>query len=170
MLNGNPDVGQIALAAPKVVKANTFDATIVAAGDLTHTAWMKFLYRNSKRRSISHIVTDINGALAIENRTGKPVITGDNPNSTRIDTLPQVINPGWGPTVRVFITDDPSWPANTILALDKNYAIHRVTSLSASYEAQENFVLRRASAMRFDHGSIVRRLFDDAFECLSLTL
>jgi len=170
MLNGNADVGQIALAAPKVVKANTFDATIVAAGALTHTAWMKFLYRNSKKRSITHVVTDINGALAIENRTGKPVITGDNPNSTRIDTLPQVINPGWGPTVRVFITDDVNWPANTIMALDSAYAIHRVTSISASYEAQENFVLRRASAMRFDHGSVVRRLFEDAYEVLSLTL
>jgi hypothetical protein len=170
MLNGDADVGQVALAAPKVVKANTFDATIVAAGALTHTAWMKFLYRNSKKRSITHVVTDINGALAIENRTGKPVIIGDNPNSARIDTLPIVMNPGWGPTVQVFVTDDVNWPANTIMAVDKTYGIHRVSSTTSSYQAQEDFVLRRASAMRFDQGSVVRRLFDDAFEVLSLTL
>ncbi len=80
------------------------------------------------------------------------------------------MNPGWGPTVQVFITDDANWPANTIMAIDANYAIHRVTSTTATYEAQEEFVLRRASAMRFDQGSVVRRLFDDAFEVLSLTL
>lgn len=170
MLNGDADVGQAALAAPKVVKANALDATIVAAGVLTQTAWMKFLYRNSKKRSITHVITDINGALALEARTGKPVVVGDNPTSTRIDTLPLVMNPGWGPTVQVFITDDANWPANTIMAIDANYAIHRVTSTTATYEAQEEFVLRRASAMRFDQGSVVRRLFDDAFEVLSLTL
>lgn len=170
MLNGDADVGQAALAAPKVVKANALDATIVAAGVLTQTAWMKFLYRNSKKRSITHVITDINGALALEARTGKPVVVGDNPTSTRIDTLPLVMNPGWGPTVQVFVTDDANWPANTIMAIDANYAIHRVTSTTATYEAQEEFVLRRASAMRFDQGSVVRRLFDDAFEVLSLTL
>lgn len=170
MLNGDVDTGDAALTAPKVVKANALDATIVAAGVLTQTAWMKFLYRNSTKRTLSHCVTNIDGALALEARTGKPVVVGDNPLSPRIDSLPLVMNPGWGPSIQVFITDDPNWPANTIMCLDANAAIMRLTSLSASYSASEDFVLRRASAMRMDYGQIAKRWFDDAFEVLSLTL
>ena len=44
-----------------------------------------------------------------------------------------------------------------------------MTSTNASYEAQEDFVMRRGSAMRFDYGSLTRRLFSDAFEVLTYT-
>lgn len=170
MLNGDLDTGQAALTGAKTATATSYDSTIAsAAGVLSHKAWMKYLYNNSNKRMISHVVTDINGALAIEGRTGKPVITGDNPASMRIDTIPAVMNPTWGPAVSVFINNDPNWPANTIMGLDSRYGIHRITSTSASYSAQENFVLRRASAMRFDYGQITRRLFDDAFDVLTLT-
>ena len=106
--------------------------------------------------------------MAIENRSGKPVIVGDNPNSTRIDATVSVSNPTWAGNLPIFIVD-PSvgWPANTIMGIDARYGIHRVTSTNASYQAQEDFVLRRGSAMRFDFGNIVRRLFDDAFEVLT---
>jgi hypothetical protein len=53
------------------------------------------------------------------------------------------------------------------MGIDANFAIHRVTSTNASYEAQESFSLRRANAMRFDFGQIMRRLFVDAFEVLT---
>ncbi len=169
MLNGDQDTGQAALSAPIVATATSFDSSLNnVAGALSHKAWMKFLYRNSTRRTVTHVVTDINGALAIENRSGKPVINTDDPNSTRIDTLQSVMNPGWSPKVETFITDDPNWPANTIMGLDKRFGIHRVTSASASYQAQEDFALRRGSAMRFDTGSVARRFFDDAFDVLTL--
>ena len=172
MLNGDTDTGDAALStlSAKVIKANTLDTSIVAAGVLTQRAWMKWINTNSAKRTITAVVTDIDGALAIEGRTGKPVITGDNPNSTRIDTIMRVLNPGWGAEIPVFITQDPNWPANTIMGIDTQYGIHRVTSTSASYEAIEAFALKRSTAMRFDTGEIAYRLFDDAFEVLSLTL
>ena len=77
-----------------------------------------------------------------------------------------MLNPTWG-DVQVFITDDPNWPAKTIMGIDSEYAIQRVTSTNASYQAQEDFVLRRGSAMRWDAGSICRRLYLEAFECLT---
>ena len=171
LLNGDVDIGMVALStiANKVVKANVYDSTISANGVLTQKAWMAYLIKNATRRTITHVVTDIAGALAIEQRTGKPVITGDNPNSPRVNTEMSVVNPLWPANVRIFITTDTNWPANTILGFDAGYGIHRVTSTWAAYEAVEQFVLKRSTAMRFDSGEVVERLFDDAFDVLSLT-
>ncbi len=167
MLSGDADVGQGALSgiANKVKTASGLDAAATAG--ITQLAWMLWLYNNGKKRRITHVVTDITGALAIQNRSGRPVITGDNGTSTRINTNESVMNPTWGDDVQVFITDDASWPAKTIMGIDARFAIQRVTSTNASYQAQEDFVLRRASAMRFDYGSVSRRLYNDAFEVLT---
>lgn len=168
MLNGDADVGQGSLSSlSKVKTAVSLDAAATAG--LTQKAWMLWLYSNSKKRRITHVVTDINGALAIEARTGRPVVTADNGTSVRINTNESVMNPTWGADVQVFITDDANWPAKTIMGIDREYAIQRVTSTNASYQAQEDFVLRRGSAMRFDYGTISRRLFADAFECLTFS-
>lgn len=169
LLNGDKDMEQLALSgiAGKVVTSSSLDAAS-AGGKLTQRAWIKWLAKNSKKRQISHVVTDLDGLFAIENREGRPTNQTDNPNSVRIDTLANVINPGWTSTVKVFLTDNPAWPAGTIMGLDSRYAVHRVKSLSASYEAIENLVMRRSTQMRFDHGEIVYRLFDEAFEVLVL--
>lgn len=167
LLNGDADMGQASLSSlGKVTTALSLDSA--ATSGITQKAWMLWLYQNSKKRKINYLVTDIAGAMAIEGRTGKPVITGDNPNSPRIDANVRVSNPTWMADLPVFIVD-PSvgWPAKTILGLDTRYAVHRVNSVGASYQGQEDFVLRRGSAMRFDYGTICRRLFNDAFECLT---
>src|SRR5574337_166915 len=167
MLNGDADVGQGALSAisGKVVTAASLDAAATAG--ITQNAWMLWLARNGTKRMISHVVTDINGALAIQNRSGRPVIVGDNGTSVRINTNEVVANPMWGENVKVFITTDTNWPAKTLMGIDSRYAIQRVTSSNATYQAQEDFVLRRGSAMRFDYGTLSRRLYADAFEVLT---
>ena len=129
---------------------------------------MSFLYNNSKTRQVSALVTDIAGAMAIENRTGRPVVTQDNPGSKRIDSTVHVSNPTWAPDLPIFIVDSTvGWPAKTILGLDTRYGLHRVSSTNAAYSAVESFVLRRGSAMRWDFGQIMRRLFTDAFNVLT---
>lgn len=166
MLNGDADVGQASLSSlSKVKTASSLDA--LATAGITQLAWMLWLYGNSKKRRITHVVTDINGAMAIQQRSGRPVIVGDNGTSVRINTNEAVMNPTWNAEVEVFITDDANWPAKTIMGIDAMYAIQRVTSTNASYQAQEDFVLRRASAMRFDYGTVSRRLYLDAFEVLT---
>lgn len=167
ILNGDADMGQASLSSlGKVTAASTFDAA--ATSGITQLAWMKFLYNNSKKRKIDFLVTDLAGAMAIEGRAGKPVITGDNPNSPRIDANVSVINATWNSNLPIFIVD-PSvgWPAKTILGIDSRYALHRVSSTNASYTAQEDFVLRRGTAMRWDFGQIVRRLFVDAHDVMT---
>lgn len=166
MLNGDADVGMASLASlGKVKTAVSLDAA--ATTGITQKAWMLWLNSNGKKRRIDWVVTDILGALAIQNRSGRPVIVGDNGTSVRINTNENVANPTWNDEVNVFITDDANWPAGTVLGIDSRYAIQRVTSSNASYQAQEEFVLRRASAMRFDYGTLSRRLYLDAFEVLT---
>lgn len=165
MLNGDLDMGQASLASlSKVKTAVSLDAA--ATTGLTQTAWMLWLYSGTARRRITHVVTDIRGAMAIEARTGRPVASNLDTSGSQINANASVLNPTWG-DVQVFITDDPSWPAKTIMGIDSEYAIQRVTSTNASYQATEDFVLRRGSAMRWDTGSICRRLYLEAFEVLT---
>ena len=167
LYSGDPDMSQPSLStAGKVVTALSLDAAATAGS--TQLAWMSWLYADSKKRRITHLVTDIAGAMAIENRTGRPTVVQDNPGSKRINNNVYVSNPTWAPDLPIFIVDSTvGWPAKTIMGIDANFAIHRVTSTNASYSAQEDFVLRRGSAMRMDFGQIIRRLFVDAFAVLT---
>lgn len=167
ILSGDPDVGQASLASlGKSVTALSLDAAATAG--ITQLSWISWLYANSKKRRITHLVTDIAGAMAIENRTGRPTVVQDNPGSKRIDSVVTVSNPTWAPELPIFIVDPTvGWTAKTILGIDARSALHRVTSTNASYQAQEDFVLRRGSAMRWDFGQITRRLFLDAHDVLT---
>jgi len=168
MLSGDVDNGQSALSQ---VKANTLDSTIVAAGALTQSAWVQWLYTNLQSRQIDWVFTDLAGALAIENRTGKPTITGDDPNSPRIDTIFNIAFPQLVKNVKMFIVpSDWGWTANTIMGIHSAYAIHKFVNSSAEYAAMERFALRKGQGLRFDFGNMYERMFDDAFSVLSLTL
>jgi hypothetical protein len=169
-LNGDSDYGMVALSsiAGKVVAASSLDAASTG-GKLTQKAWLKWLTANAAKRTINVVVTDLAGAMAIEGRVGKPTVMNDNPNSPRIDTLMSVINPTWPSNVQIFLTGDPLWPAGTIMGMDTRYGVHRVKSLTAEYSAIEQFVLKRSTAMRVDKGELLYRLFDEAFEVLTLT-
>lgn len=172
LLEGDKDMDMVALAtiSGKVVTAQSLDSSVTVAGELSHKAWIKWMNRNANKRRITHIITDLDGAFAIENRKGKPTNQNDNPGSPRIDAIPSIMNPSWDFNTKIFITNNPDWPAGTILGLDSRYGIHRVKSLTAQYEAVEALVMRRAQQMRWDHGEIVYRLFDEAFEVLSLSV
>lgn len=167
LLQGDLDLSMAALSSipGKVKTAVSLDAT--AATGLTQKAWLKWLSADTNKRTITHIVTDLEGAMAIEARAGKPTVQGDDPNSPRMDTLFSVLNPKWPSNVRIFLTDDPNWPAKTIMGMDARYAIHRISSLTAQYSAIESFALKRSTAMRVDRGEILYRLFDEAFDVLT---
>lgn len=169
LLNGDSDMGMAALStfAGKVQTSASINGSALGAGVLNQKTWMTWLSQRSNKRMITHVVTDMAGAMMIEGRANKPVITTDNPNSPRIDTLMSVMNPKWPSNVQIFITDDVNWPANTIMGIDSRYGIHRVTSLTAQYSAIEQFALKRSTALRIDKGEMVYRLFDEAFEVLT---
>lgn len=168
LLNGDSDIGDAALSsiAGKVVTAASLDAA--ATTGVSHKAWVSWLSRNPTKRVVDTVITDLEGAMAIEQRAGRPTST-DNINgvSQRFNTTFNVLNAQWPSQVNLYITNNPAWPAKTILGLDSRYGIHRVRSLTASYQAVEQFVLKRSTAMRMDDGELVYRLFDEAFEVMT---
>jgi len=169
LLNGDEDTKMAPLSSitGMYVNASTLDSNSTG-GKLTQAAWVKWLYRGRSFRHIDWLITDIDGALAIENREGKPVVVGDDPNSPRIDSQMRVANPLIPASVNVFVTDIDGWPAGTILGLDSRYAIQRVNSLSANYSATQQDLITRSKTMRWDSGSCAFRLFDEAFSVLQL--
>lgn len=169
LLNGDEDMKMAALSAiaGMYVSASTLDAA-ATAGKLTQNAWIKWLYRGRSFRRLNWIITDIDGALAIENRVGKPVIVGDDATSPRIDSQMRVANPLIPAEVNVFVTDHEDWPAGTLMGLDSRFAVQRVNSLSANYQATSKDVIARSNEMRWDSGSAAMRLFDQSFSVLEL--
>lgn len=163
ILNGDVDNGEGTLASLGLMdNSSTFDA-LSTGGTLTQKAWIKYLMKNGTKRVITHLITDVDTALKIEGRTGKPVVTQDDGTTNRFDTQFNVMNPTWAKNPSLFLTDNASWPANTIVGLDKNWAIRRVRNLSANYQGIESYVMRRSQQMRFDFGEHVNRAYNDAF-------
>jgi hypothetical protein len=105
-LNGDTDLDMVALASvPGAVKnAKTDYDSSLAVGALSQKAWVGWLFNNSRKRRIDTVVTDLAGALAIENRSGRPNVQGDNATSKRIDTLESVVNPTWPDRVEVALS------------------------------------------------------------------
>lgn len=167
--NGDTDLDMSPLSAVPgaVINAKTYDAALTV-GKISQLAWVRWLFNGSRKRRIDTVITDLAGALAIENRSGRPTVSGDNATSKRIDTLDTVVNPSWPDRVDVIISQDPNWPANTILGFDSRYAYHLVTSTSMSYSAMEEFAIRRSTKLRIDSGSIAYRMYDDAWTALTL--
>ena len=171
LLNGDADVGMAALAT--VVRggaavASTLDSA-AGSGKLTQTAWVKWLWRNNLRRTITTVVTDFDGALAIENRLGRPTVQTDDAKSKRIDVLTNVVNPNWPNQVDIIITQDPNWPANTIVGFDKSYGYSYVQSAALNYSAMEALAMRRSVKMRIDSASAVDRFMNDAWDILDIS-
>ena len=168
LLNGDEDLNMKPLAQLNPYhKVSDFDTTATAGG-LTQLAWVKWLYQGRSFRSIDWIITDIDGALAIENRKGKPLVTSDDGTSPRINTQMTIANPLIPANVQVFVTDNPNWPAGTLVGLDSRYAVQRINSLSADYQATAEDVIKRSRTMRWDTGSAAIRLYDEAFSVLEL--
>lgn len=169
-LNGDTDLDMLSLAAAGMThNALDFDAALTAPGVLSQEAWVKWLHHDIRKRTINFVITDINGALAIERRTGRPNVQGDNATSKRIDTLENIVNPMWPDKVDIFLVDDARWPANTIVGLDTRYGVHHVDSVALNYQGAEQWAIRRSTKLRFDLGEAASRLYDDAWSVLTLS-
>ena len=164
-LNGDADMGQGALST---TQANAYDSTIVAAGNVTKKALVLWLVNNYYIRKISHVVTDVQGMLAIED-----ALTTTNTNQH----VPGALVPQFSvmnrmlQNLEVFVVDPSAgWTANTLMGVDATSGIIRMRNSAAAYSAVEQFVLRRSNALRYDFSEVAYRLFDDAFDVLTLTI
>lgn len=166
MVNGDVDLGELALGS---VQADSFDPLVVADGTISQIAWVKYLRTDYQKRTLTHLMCDVDTALAIEGRSGKPTINTDDPNSMRIDTLFSIENLGLT-APKVLLLDTDLIGANTIVGLDSQYAIRRVVNVNATYSAIEQYVMRRATGFRVDYGEMSHKLFTDAWSKMTLTV
>ena len=157
LVDGDVDLGIPALSA---VDASDFDSSINTTGKMTNKAWIKILREKWMSQTYSHIICDVDSYLALENREGRPVVV-DNDGTGRLTSMPTALNPSFPTNLPVFLLEDSSLlGANTVVLLDRSKAIRKVTYLGASYQAAENFVLRRSTAFRFDFSEAYFRLYD----------
>ena len=170
MMAGDADHGMAALSGDQVEKAVTIDSGIGAAGIVSQKAWIKWIAKHSKRAPITHVITDIDGALAIQNRTGRPTANTDNQTSQRMDTIEVVMDPLWPSNLPIYIVTDANWPVNTILGISKPNAIVLHESSTAQYSSVEQFVTRRSTKFRVDFGAVASRFYTRAFHRLNLIL
>lgn len=172
LLNGDADYSMAALStfSGKVQTAASFDSSIVAAGNITFKAWLKWLTQRSNYRVITHVVSDLTTLLALRNMLAAEKTTQGPKDNPSIDIGLSVVNPNWPAQIKFVLTDDPNWPANTIMGVDGRYGVHRVNSLTAQYSAIEAFAMKRSTMLRVDSGEIVYRFMDEAFEVLTLTV
>lgn len=166
-LNGDTDLDMAALSTVPGAVSTAVSLDSAATTGITQKAWVKWLFNNSRKRKITHVICNLDTALAIENRTGRPTVQKDNATSKRIDTLESIINPMWPDTVKVLITMDPNFPANTILGFDAGYGYHVVNSTVLNYSAAEAYAMRRSTKYRVDTGMLAYRLFDEAWAVMT---
>lgn len=151
--------------AVSAVTSASLDST-ATGGVMTHKAWVKFLARNRKKRKITHVIADIDSYLAIEGRTGRPGTNNYDPTLARIDPQARMINQGFGNDVVWFLVDSAAdggpVPANTVWAMDKAQGIMMVNNVAANYQATQDFILRRSTALVMHWGEEAFRLWGDS--------
>lgn len=163
MVFGNPDLGITALPAKQ---AKDFDSSIVAAGKITKRAYIKWLHSKQKVCNIDHVLTNIDTALDVDEGL-LPAVTGADSS--------KIASPFSGMNLNLTIPDmvpfeTDVFGAGRLVGLDSRYAIQRFVNVSASYDAIEEYVMRKATGFRVDYGEMATRLHDEAWTVLDLTV
>lgn len=168
VINGDADVGEAGLIS-SAITAQSLDSSITSDGALTQKAWVKYLMQEWRRRTITHVVVNIDTYLAIEGRLNRPVKSDEPAVDERLNTLPQIVLPLIPGGVKVLPMED--FPANLIVGLDASKALRRVINSSASYSATEQFVMRKSRAVRIDRSErIESNGYPEAFSLMTLTV
>lgn len=161
MVFGDIDAG---IAALPVTKIGTFDSKITENGVITKRAYLKWLQSVQKTANVSTLLTDIDTAIDLDEAL-LPKVTGTD--ASKISNSWGGINLGiTQPRITPFDTD--VFGAGIIVGLDPRYAIQRFVNISASYDAIEEYVMRKATGFRVDFGESATRLYDEAWSVVSL--
>lgn len=167
ILQGDADWGETGLTG---YTAASLDPDITVAGEITHKAWIKFLRRDFRRKSLNYAIADLDTALAIESRQGKPTrdtVFYGNGSNFPVDMTVDNLN---AKQIPVFLVDTDVAGANTVIALDTRYGIRRVVNVQANYSAVQEYVMRKAKAFRIDYAEMAHTLYKEAFEKMALTV
>ena len=166
IISGDTDMG---IAAVTFANASTFDALVTGGVKITHRAYVKWLRQNYQKMSVTHILADVDAAIDTGERTGKPTsVSAQSTEQNRFPVDYSIENMGL-PQPKMLLLPTSIIGANRMVGFDKRFGLHQITNVSASYSAIENFVMRRSTAMRFDYGVILVKLYDEAFQGITLS-
>lgn len=161
IINGDTDFG---IAATPFVNASTFDSAIPGTAKITRRGFIKWLRQYYQKMTITHVMGDLDAALDLDQYARNPNgVTGD----TKFELDWSVINANL-PKPQFLSLPTSIIGANRLVGFDKANALHQITNVSASYSAVENFVMRRATEFRVDSGVLLVKLYDEAFQGLTL--
>jgi len=165
MVLGDTDLGMAALATETI---ETYDSSLSANGVASHKGWLKWLRKDWKKLNIDWVICDLDSYLAIEGRSNRPVVTGNDSMDAGLNVIPKAANPGLPDNVNFFIVETSLLGANMVVGLDSSRAIRKAVYTGAAYQAIEDFVMRRTTAMRIDWSLSYFRLIDQAWKVLLL--
>lgn len=163
MVLGDEDLG---MAALDTVKANTFDTSITTPNTITKKAYIKWLMHNRYNANLTRVLTGIDEALLVDAQLAPSSVGADN---SKIATPFSGVD--FGIPAPKFVTfEQELFGAGLLVGLDPRYAIQRFVNVSASYDAIENYVMRKATGFRVDYGEMSTRLYDEAWSVLELSV
>lgn len=181
MVMGDIDKGTAALTG---IQSTTFDPSCVVGTTFTHKAYIKFLRSQWKKMGIDWIVCDLDTYLRIEGRTGRPTMFNDDPSQARLTSMLAAANPNIPDSVNYFIVEPdmlhdggaygsathPLGGTGKVLGIDSSKAIRKVTYAGAAYSGIEEYVMRRATAMRFDYSEGYYKMYrnNDGFRLMQI--
>lgn len=161
MIFGNVDRNMTALPVKKI---SAYDSSINENGKITKRAYIKWLRENYRIRNISHVLTDLDTVLDIDEQL-MPKMTGQDSSKIATPfagfdtgiTLPKIVD-----------FDTEVFGANTLVGVDRRNAIQRFVNITADYSAIEEYVMRKATSFRVDFGEMSTRLYDEAWSVVQL--
>lgn len=163
LVHGDLDRGIKPLAQRKM---KDFDGAITANGQVTKRAYIKWLRNNYRIRSISHVLTDLDTIIDLDDQL--------MPKQTGVDSS-RIVTPFTGMNLDITAPKMVDFAADVfgsgvLVGLDRRNAIQRFVNVSANYEAIERYALRKANSFRVDYGEMATRLYDEAWDVVNLSV
>jgi hypothetical protein len=162
---GDVDWGLSALSGNLIT---AYDSSISTANTITHKAWLRWLREDRQYKTITHVIGDLDAFMAIEGRSGRPVVTGDKGTDARLNVEATLMDKGLPGGIQFFDTQTSLLGAGVVVGLDSSYAIKKWIYTGATYSAIEEYVMRRSRALRVDFSEAYTRIFDDGFKRVAL--
>lgn len=165
IVEGDPDRGE---TAKPVTAASVYDSA-ASASQLTQKAFVKYLYklRLTGQASITHMMMDLNTAILLSERSGKPVAANAFVRDSEGFSSTFSVDNVEGAPPKILVVPDGVVAAGKMVGIDQRTALRRVIDVTAAYQAVEAFVTRRATAFRIDTGEITHTLYADAFNVMT---
>ena len=163
IINGDADRGQFPL---KVRKFSEFDSS--NGGKFTKRGWLKMLRENRYEYTRTMGLLSFDTAVDMDDVLTDTIKVG--PDAHKIQAPFNSINLEVPNPSFIDLDDDIMGSAHRIALFDPSAAMRRIVNVSAEYEGIEDFIMRKATGFRADHGEIATRLFDDAFLIVDLNV